>query len=57
MILFPIKKLDYFLGSNKQHDSLWDTRATAEKISKEESSVSLFDDLIFPKIKEGKKIA
>ncbi len=41
------KKLNSFLGSNKQ----------TEKISKEESSVSPFDDLIFPTTKEGKKIA
>ena len=41
------KKINYFISSNKQE----------EKIPKEESFVNLFDDMIFPNVKEGKKIA
>ena len=41
------KRINYFIGSNKQE----------EKISKEETFTSLFDDIIIPNIKERKKIA
>ena len=41
------KRINYFVGSNKQE----------EKISEEESLTSLFDNIIIPDFKEGKKIA
>lgn len=41
------KRINYFIGSNKKE----------ENISKEETLTSLFDDIIIPEIKEGKKIA
>ena len=41
------KRINHFIGSNKQE----------EKISKEETFTSLFDEMIIPDFKEGKKIA
>ena len=41
------KRINHFISSNKQE----------EKISKEETFTSLFDEMIIPDFKEGKKIA